>query len=80
MTKKKKETSIDEAHRYLENARTILKKVPIEEETYLDIKPVREAFGTAYLSVLEAINAVLIKKGLIKKQLPKSVDGYRAAL
>ena len=80
MTKDKSETSIEEANRYLENSRTILKKVPVEEETYLDIKPVREAFGTAYLAVLEAINAALIAKGLTKKDLPKSVDGYRASL
>ncbi len=68
------------ALRYLENARDILKKVPIEDNTYTDIKPVREAFGTAYLAVLEAINEALIKRRLTKKQLPKSVDGYRHAL
>ncbi len=68
------------ALRYLENARDILKKVPIEDDTYTDIKSVREAFGTAYLAVLEAINEALIKRGLTKKQLPKSVDGYRYAL
>lgn len=66
--------------RYLENAREILKKVPVEDRTYLDIKPVREAFGTAYLAVLEAINEFLLKKGLTKKELPKSVEAYRQAL
>jgi hypothetical protein len=41
----------------------------------------REAVGTAYLAVLEAINEYLItKKGLSKKELPKSADAYRAAL
>lgn len=69
-----------EAERYLDNARTFLRKVPVEEETYLDIKPVREAFGTAYLGVLEAINAALFRKGLNRKELPRSVDGYRNAL
>lgn len=34
----------------------------------------------AYLAVLEAINEALIKKGLTKKQLSKSVDGYKKAL
>jgi hypothetical protein len=69
-----------EALRYLDNAKEILKSVPIEDNTYTDVKPVREAFGTAYLAVLEAINEHLIKKGLTKKELPKSVEAYRDAL
>jgi hypothetical protein len=66
--------------RYLENAREILKRIPIEDDIYLDRKPVREAFGTAYLAILEALNVALLKKGLHKKELPKSVDGYMAAI
>jgi hypothetical protein len=63
------------ALRYLNNAKEILKSVSIEDNTYTDIKPVREAFGIAYLAVLEAINEYLIaKKELTKKELPKSVD------
>ncbi len=54
--------------------------MPVEKETYLDIKPVREAFDTAYLAVLETIDAILIKNGVTRKQLHKSVNGYRAAL
>src|SRR4030067_3845069 len=69
-----------EALRYLNNAKEILKVAPVEDNTYTDIKPVREAFGTAYLAVLEAINEYLLKKGLAKKDLPKSVDAYRDAL
>lgn len=69
-----------EALRYLNNAKEILKSVPVEDNTYTDIKPVREAFGTAYVAVLEAINDYLLKKGLTKKELPKSVDAYRDAL
>ncbi|MBI4691512.1 MAG: DUF5618 family protein, partial [Nitrospirae bacterium] len=49
-----------EALRYLNNAKEILKSVPIENNVYTDVKPVREAFGTAYLSILEAINEYLI--------------------
>ncbi|MBF0567696.1 MAG: DUF5618 family protein [Nitrospirae bacterium] len=70
-----------EAFRYMENARELLRSASIEDNIYIDKKPVREAFGTAYFAVLEAINEVLIeKKGVTSKELPKSVDGYRAAL
>ena len=70
-----------EALRYLNNAKEILKFVPVEDNTYTDVKPVREAFSTAYLAVLEAINECLMRrKGLTKKELPKSIDAYRKAL
>ncbi len=69
-----------EAFRYMENAKGLLKTAAIEDNFYLDKKPVREAFGTAYLAILEALNEALIKKGLTAKELPKSVDGYMAAI
>ena len=69
-----------ESLRYLENAKSIVRGVKIEGKYYTDIKPVREAFGTAYLAILEAINERLIKKGYTKKDLPKSVDEYRKIL
>lgn len=69
-----------ESLRYLQNAKEILVKISIEDNEYTDVKPVREAFGTAYLAVLEAINEALLKKGITKKELPKSVDEYRRVL
>ena len=72
--------TMKESLRYLNNAKEILKSVPVEGSTYTDVKPVREAMGTAYLAVLEAINEVLIKQGFTKKELPKSVEGYRKIL
>jgi len=42
-----------EALRYLENARELLKKSPIEGDRYEDMKYVQEAYGTAYLAVLK---------------------------
>jgi hypothetical protein len=69
-----------EAFRYMENAKGLLKAASIEGNIYIDKKPVREAFGTAYLAVLEAINEALMKKGLTRKEIPKSVDGYMAAI
>ncbi|MBI3582769.1 MAG: DUF5618 family protein [Nitrospinae bacterium] len=69
-----------EALRYLENAKEILSKSGIEENRYRDIKFVREACSTAYLSVLIAIDEYLIKRGVGEKKLPKSIDGYREML
>ncbi len=70
-----------ESLKYLNNTKEILKSVPVENNIYSNIKPVREAFGTAYLAILEAINERLIlKKGFTKKELPQSIDAYRRAL
>jgi superfamily II RNA helicase len=69
-----------ESIRYLNNAKEILKDIPIEDRTYTDLKHVREAFGVAYLAILEAINEYLLRKGLTKRELPKSVDEYRKML
>jgi len=69
-----------ESLRYLNNAKEILKSAPFEDGTYTDIKPVREACGTAYLAVLMAIDEYLLKMGVAQDKLPTSVDGYRKAL
>jgi hypothetical protein len=69
-----------ESVRYLQNAKEILKGIPIEDDTYTDVKPVREALGTAYLAVIEAVNESLLKGGMTRKDLPRSVEGYRKAL
>ena len=74
------EIGMKESLRYLQNAKEILARTPIEDNDYVDIKPVREAFSTAYLAILEAINEALLEKGVHKKELPKSVDAYRIAL
>lgn len=69
-----------EALRYLQNAKEILKKAPIEDNRYADVKYVQEACGTAYLAILKAIDEYLLNKGFSKKELPRSVDAYRTAL
>lgn len=69
-----------EALRYLQNAKEILSKSKIEDNRYVDIKYVQEACGTAYLALLKAINEYLVKKGVLKKELPRSIEGYRKAL
>jgi hypothetical protein len=71
---------VKDSLRYLQNAKDILQKAPVEDGRYPDIKHVKEACGGAYLAVLKAIDESLLNKGVSKKELPKSVDGYRAAL
>ncbi|NWF75126.1 MAG: DUF5618 family protein [Nitrospirae bacterium] len=66
-----------EAIRYLENAKEILRKASIEDNTYTDIKTVQEACGTAYLAILKAIDEYLINRGVDSKDLPQSIEGYR---
>lgn len=69
-----------EALRYLNNAKEILRKAPIEDNTYIDVKPVQEACGTAYLAILKAIDEYLLGRGVSNKDLPQSIDGYREML
>jgi len=75
MTKGKRESV-----RYLENAKELLMRSPIEDDTYTDIKYVQEGCATAYLAVLKAIDEYLIRKGVDTRDLPQSVDGYREML
>ncbi len=69
-----------EAVRYLENAKEILKKSPIEDNRYRDDKYVKSACGVAYLGVLSAIDEYLLGKGLVRNELPKKVEEYEKAL
>jgi hypothetical protein len=69
-----------EPARYLNNAKEILSKSPIEDEYYVDDKYVKSACGVAYLGVLRAIDELLLKRSVTKKELPKKVEEYRKAL
>jgi len=71
------EYSIDEAYRYLANAKDTIAKSPIQYGIYTDSKYVREAAGMAYLAALKALDVYLISKGIDRTKLPKSIDGYR---
>ncbi len=46
----------------------------------VDDKYVKSACGVAYLGVLRAIDELLLKRGVTKKELPKKVEEYRKAL
>ena len=77
-----------EALRYLQNAKEILRKAPIEDGRYAKVYPersrrvkyVQEACGVAYLAVLKATDGYLLNKGLGRKELPRSVSAYRKVL
>jgi len=69
-----------ESLRYLQNAKDILGKAPVEDNIYADVKPVQEACGVAYLAVLKAIDEYFLKRGVEKNKLPQSVEGYRHLL
>lgn len=69
-----------EAIRYLNNAKELLSKSPIEGNRYADEKYVKSACGVAYLGVLKAVDEFLIKKGVTPKELPKKIEEYQKAL
>lgn len=69
-----------ESIRYLENAKDLLGKSPVEGNRYADEKYVKSACGVAYLGVLKAVDEYLIKKGLSQKELPKKAEEYQKAL
>ncbi len=71
---------MSEAARYLKNAKEVLSQSPIENDMYIDVKYVQEAFGTAYLAVLKALDAYFLRHGVATKELPQSVDGYQALM
>lgn len=72
------EPTFDEAERYWKNARELLRRCPGEGDFYSDMKPVREAFGTAWLAINTAVKACLLAKGIPRKQIPRSWDGLLA--
>lgn len=71
---------MNEPLRYLANAKELLSKSPIEDDTYLDMKYVQEACSTAYLAVLKAVDEYLKFNGVSQKEMPESVEAYREAL
>ena len=70
----------NQAERYYDNAKEILKKVKITYRTYDDSKYVSEACGTVYLSMLKALDGYLILQGVEKEKLPDTYQGYVSAL
>lgn len=75
----KNQNGFSEAARYYRNARELLSRCKIEDDIYVDIKPVREAFGTAWLAVEMALRAALVQRGLQVKQVPRNWEALSAA-
>jgi hypothetical protein len=69
-----------ESIRYIENAKEILRKSPVEDNYYTDIKYVKTALGCVYLGVLKAIDEFLLSKGVERYKLPKKVEEYEKSL
>lgn len=72
-----KQTYYNEAHRYMDNARDVLKKAGKEGNHYIDDKYVKMACGTAYSAVLKALDGYLILKDAEKKRGRKSIEFYK---
>jgi len=71
------EYSIDEAYRYLANAKETIARSLIQYGIYTDSKYVREAAGIAYIAAFKALDTYFINKGMNKAELPQSIDEYR---
>ena len=67
---------INEAYRYYNNAKEILKNIPIEYNAYKDVKKLQKACAIGYLAVLYAIDGFLLSKGIPREKLPTSIDDY----
>ena len=77
---KTKQEALSESMRFYANAKETLKKSSIEYKIYKDSKYVRESSGMAYLAALKAIDGYLLGIGVDHAKLPKSIQGYEAAI
>lgn len=70
-------TPYEDAMRYMDNAKDLLKKADKMDNVYRDLKYVKMASGTAYSGVLLALDEYLSRKEGTKYKKPKSIDDYR---
>jgi uncharacterized protein (UPF0332 family) len=75
-----KEKYYNEAIRFMDNAKVVLKKAGKDGEFYKDKKYVKMACGTAYSGVLLALDGYLLLKGIDKKKGRKSIEYYQQSL
>jgi hypothetical protein len=67
----------NEAIRYMDNAKEVLKKANKKDEFFQDPKYVKMASGTAYNAVLLALDGYFLLKNVPKKKGRKDIDYYR---
>ncbi len=67
----------NEAMRYMDNAKEVLKKANKIDDFFQYIKYVKMASGTAYNAVLLALDGYLIIKDVPKNKGRKDIDYYR---
>ncbi len=77
-----KTTYFNEAIRYMENAKDVLKKAGKDDDYYADDKYVKMATGTAYSAVLKALDGFFILKEVkpVKKGSRASKQYYEKNL
>jgi hypothetical protein len=76
-----KQKAYAEAIRYMDNAKEVLRKAHKEDNRYQDKKYVRMACGTAYSSVLLAMDAYLQLKDVeLPKKRRRSIEWYTASV
>jgi len=69
-----------EAEEYFNNAKEILKTIPIEWDAYTKPKFVKEASAMGYLAGIRAIDGYLLSTGISPDKLPASITEYEKAL
>ncbi len=70
----------NEAIRYMDNAKDVLKKANKQDEFFQDVKYVKMASGTAYNAVLLALNGYFILKEVPKKKGRKDIFYYKSTI
>jgi len=70
----------NEAIRYMDNAKQLLKKSGKKDSHYLDDKYVKIATGTAYNAILKALDGYILLLNIKKPKGRKSIEYYRDAL
>ncbi len=73
-----KTTYYNEAIRYMDNAKEVLKKADKKDDFFQDVKYVKMSTGTAYNAVLMALDGYFILKEVPKKKGRKDIDYYRS--
>jgi uncharacterized protein (UPF0332 family) len=70
----------NEAIRYMDNAKDVLKKAGKKDEFYKDDKYVKMSCGTAYNGVLKALDGYLLLKNVEKRKGRKSIEYYQQSV